>query len=101
MRDVRRSHIKGRRQALPVVLEDALDREYRPRRRHPHLHGGTLTAARKEQTRKGASIASQIGASRNAVGTWESGGVVPNARSFVAWADALGFDVTLVRREAQ
>jgi hypothetical protein len=60
----------------------------------------TLTAARKEQTRKGVSIAHQIRASSNAVGTWESGGVTPNARMFVAWADALGYDVTLVRREA-
>jgi transcriptional regulator with XRE-family HTH domain len=60
----------------------------------------TLTAARAERGRKGASLANQIGVSLNSIGHWESGGVVPNARNFVAWADALGYDVTLVRRDS-
>jgi transcriptional regulator with XRE-family HTH domain len=58
-----------------------------------------LVRARKERGLKQAEVVAVTGYRQALVSGWESGGYMPNARAFIAWADALGYDVQLVQRE--
>lgn len=65
-------------------------------RRHP-----LITRLRTERRRVGLSqvvLADVIGVHRTTVGNTEAGRFDPRLTTFVAQANALGFDVTLVRR---
>ena len=66
-------------------------------RRHPIV--SQLREIRRH--RRGVSqrsLAAVIGADRTAVGNWETGRFDPRLASVTAWANALGYDLALVRR---
>lgn len=60
-----------------------------------------LRAARWSDDVTQTDVALRIGSHRNSLQAWEMGTNNPQLRSFVAWADALGFDVVLRPRRSR
>lgn len=56
-----------------------------------------LTLARAQQRLSQRQLAELSGIAQNQIAKWECGGEM-SLRNLVRWADALGFDVELVRR---
>lgn len=59
---------------------------------------GELRLIRLAQDRGQLELAATIGCAHTSLSGWESGRVPPNFLSVVAWANALGYDLVLVRR---
>jgi DNA-binding XRE family transcriptional regulator len=57
----------------------------------------TLISARAEQKLTCEGIAEKIGCHRNSVNGWENQRNCPNLDSFIAWAQTLGYEVTLTK----
>lgn len=58
-----------------------------------------LSGARVRQKRTQASLAEKIGKTHQSVARWEGGESDPTVENLCRWADALGFDVVLAKRE--
>lgn len=60
--------------------------------------GAYLTMARIQEGLTQRGLAERSGIAQNQIAKWECGGEF-SLRNLVRWADALGFDVRLVKRE--